>query len=41
MTAATGSRRLGTAARRKVRAEQQLKRNVERLVEEFRVRLAT
>jgi glycosyltransferase involved in cell wall biosynthesis len=36
-----GARQLGTAARRKVLAEYHLGRNVERLVEEFRVRLAT
>ena len=35
------ARRLGTAARRKVLAKYNLERNVERLVEEFRVRLAT
>ena len=35
------ARRLGAAARRKVLAKYDLKRNVERLAEEFRVRLAT
>jgi colanic acid/amylovoran biosynthesis glycosyltransferase len=35
------ARRLGTAARRKVLAKFHLERNVERLAEEFRVRLAT
>jgi colanic acid/amylovoran biosynthesis glycosyltransferase len=35
------ARRLGTAARRKVIAKYNLERNVDRLVEEFRVRLAT
>jgi glycosyltransferase involved in cell wall biosynthesis len=36
-----GARRLGTAARRKVFAKYHLERNVERLAEEFRRRLAT
>ena len=36
-----GARRLGTAARRKVLAKYNLERNVERLAEEFRLRLAT
>jgi colanic acid/amylovoran biosynthesis glycosyltransferase len=36
-----GARRFGTAARRKVLDKYHLERNVERLVEEFRVRLAT
>jgi glycosyltransferase involved in cell wall biosynthesis len=36
-----GSRLLGTAARRKVLAKYNLERNVERLAEEFRLRLAT
>jgi colanic acid/amylovoran biosynthesis glycosyltransferase len=36
-----GARRLGTAARRKVLAKYHLEHNVERLVEEFRLRLAT
>jgi glycosyltransferase involved in cell wall biosynthesis len=36
-----GARRLGTAARRKVLVKYNIERNVERLVEEFRVRLAT
>jgi colanic acid/amylovoran biosynthesis glycosyltransferase len=36
-----GARRLGTAARRKVVDKYHLERNVERLVAEFRVRLAT
>ena len=35
------ARQLGTAARRKVLAQYHLEHNVERLVEEFRVRLAT
>jgi glycosyltransferase involved in cell wall biosynthesis len=35
------ARRLGAAARRKVLAKCHLERNVERLVEAFRVRLAT
>jgi colanic acid/amylovoran biosynthesis glycosyltransferase len=36
-----GARRLGTAARRKVLAKYHLERNVERLAEEFRIRLAS
>ena len=36
-----GARRLGIAARRKVLDKYHLERNVERLVEEFRVRLTT
>jgi glycosyltransferase involved in cell wall biosynthesis len=35
------AQRLGAAARRKVLAKYDLERNVERLAEEFRVRLAT
>jgi glycosyltransferase involved in cell wall biosynthesis len=35
------ARRLGTAAGRKVLDRYHLERNVERLIEEFRVRLAT
>jgi ribosomal protein L13E len=36
-----GARRLGIAARRKVVAKYHLERNVERLAEESRLRLAT
>lgn len=36
-----GARRLGIAARSKVIAKYHLERNVERLAEEFRIRLAT
>ena len=41
MDDAEGARRLGAAGRRKVLAKYHLERNVERLAEEFRVRLAT
>ena len=41
MDDAEGARRLGTAGRRKVLAKYHLERNVERLAEEFRVRLGT